>query len=60
MIRTTIRERNTYTESDNKRERESGGYRERKKQREREREAERYSEVFPRQTTTLVILVIGN
>ena len=58
MIRTTIRERNTYTESDNKRERESGGYRERKKQ--REREAERYSEVFPRQTTTLVILVIGN
>ena len=32
----------------------------RNKEREREREAERYSEVFPRQTTTLVILVIGN
>ena len=43
LIRTTIRERNTYTESDNKRERESGDYRERKKQ--REREAERGREI---------------
>ena len=42
------------------RERERVAVTERGRNKEREREAERYSEVFPRQTTTLVILVIGN